>query len=68
MRSLLGINAVPPVSRVSSIPNILNADRQILVILICVDFMFVQEIEGQHFQIYNLILFVPTFIVHFFSS
>lgn len=44
MRSLLGINVVPAVSRVSSIPSILNADRQIPVILICVCYILVQNI------------------------
>lgn len=44
MRSLLEINIVPAVSRVSSILNILNVDRQFPVILIFVDFMLAQEI------------------------
>lgn len=40
---LLGINVVSAVSRASSIPNILNAERQIPVILICVAFIVVQD-------------------------
>lgn len=40
---LLGINVVSAVSITSAIPNILNAERQIPVVLICVDFIIVQN-------------------------
>lgn len=43
MRSLLGLKVVLAVSRASSIPNILNANIQIPVMLICVAFVVPQN-------------------------